>query len=119
MTKTGTTIPVQGFQEDQMGPPKFISMLRARAQSTTFKGQKAKKKVATHHENTEIPNRCFVHLYKLYQSKCPVHRPDHAFYLQPHKPPRRNAATTPIGHVTLAATVGRLMTFQENYIYFI
>ena len=41
MTKTGTTIPVQGFQEDQMGPPKFISMLRARAQSTDVSGERA------------------------------------------------------------------------------
>lgn len=75
-----------------------------------LKGRKTKKKVAIHHENTEIPNRCFVRLYKLYQSKCPVDRPDHAFYLQPRKTPTKECwySTTPIGHVTLAATVGRM-----------
>ena len=36
-----------------------------------LKGRKSKRKVVTHHENTENSSRCFVSLYKLYLSKCP------------------------------------------------
>ena len=40
-----------------------------------LKGRKMKPKVVVQHENTENPSQCFVHLYKLYISKCPPKRP--------------------------------------------
>ena len=71
-----------------------------------LKGGKAKE----HHENTDNPSRCFLHLYKLYLSKCPVDRPANAFYLQPLKNPTHDCwfSAVPIGHVTLASTVARM-----------
>ena len=36
-----------------------------------LKGCKASSKVVIHHANTEIPERCFVRLYKLYMEKYP------------------------------------------------
>ena len=48
-----------------------------------LKGRKNKRKIVTHYQNNENPSRCFVNLYKIYQSKCPQDRPERAFYLQP------------------------------------
>ena len=75
-----------------------------------IKGRKSKPKVVVHHENATNPSRCFVNLYKLYQSKCPKDRPNQAFYLQPLKNPTNDCwfNTVPIGHVTLAGTVARI-----------
>ncbi len=63
-----------------------------------------------HYANEETPSRCFVTLYKKYQSKCPAQRPEHAFYLQPLKKPSRDCwySVMPIGHYTLAGTVSRM-----------
>ena len=49
-----------------------------------LKGRKIKPKVVYHHANIEKPERCFVRLYKLYNSRCPPNRPDNAYYLQPN-----------------------------------
>lgn len=75
-----------------------------------LKGRKQKPKVVVHYANEESPSKCFVTLYKKYQSKCPSKIPDHAFYLQPLKKPSRDYwfSVTPIGHYTLAGTVSRM-----------
>lgn len=72
-----------------------------------LRGRKNKPKVVTHHENLDDPTRCFVNLYKMYRSKCPVDRPKH---LQPLKKPKGDCwySTAPIGHSTLAGTVSRI-----------
>ena len=38
-----------------------------------------------HYENSQDPRKCLVHLYKLYNSKCPVTRPNNAFHLMQTK----------------------------------
>ena len=43
---------------------------------------KQPKKVI-HYANTTNQDRCFIHIYKTYMSKCPSDRPADAFYLQP------------------------------------
>lgn len=75
-----------------------------------LKGRKNKPKVVIQHENEREPNRCFVRLYKLYQSKCPPNRPKHAFYLQPLKKPTADCwySSCPIGHCTLSGTVAKM-----------
>ena len=54
--------------------------------------------------------RCFVNLYKLYQSKCPRDRLGHAFYLQPLKNSTAECwfSAIPNGHATLAKTISRI-----------
>ena len=51
-----------------------------------------------------------MNLYKLYKTKCPKDRPEHAFYLQPLKSPTADCwyNTVPIGHATLAGTIARI-----------
>ena len=63
-----------------------------------------------HHANLEVPHRCFVRLFKMYQSLCPPDAPEGAFYLQPaHKPtPTCWFSRKPLGHNTLAKTVSRM-----------
>jgi len=69
-----------------------------------------KPKVVMHHANETNTERCFVHLFKLYNSLCPPERPKGAFYLQPLSKPKPNCwfSTKPIGHNTLDGTVARL-----------
>ena len=52
-----------------------------------LKGRNLKPKVVQRHSNSSNPDRCFVHLFKLYQSLCPPDRPKNAFYLQPVQNP--------------------------------
>ena len=68
-----------------------------------LKGRKLKLNIVIHHENPEDPSRCFVRLFKLYQSKCPHSQPKDAFYLQPLKKLTENCwySPRPIGHVPL------------------
>jgi len=75
-----------------------------------LKGWKMKPKVVMHHANETNTERCFVHLFKLYNSLCPPERPKGAFYLQPLSKPKPNCwfSTKPIGHNTLDGTVARL-----------
>ena len=72
-----------------------------------LKGRKQRPKIVTHHANEDTPGRCFVTLYKQYQSKCPAERPSH---VQPLKKTSKDCwySTTPIGHSTLAGTVSRM-----------
>ena len=75
-----------------------------------LKGRKMKPKVVMHHANETNTERCFVHLFKLYNSLCPPERPKGAFYLQPLSKPEPNCwfSTKPIGRNTLDGTVARL-----------
>ena len=60
--------------------------------------------------NEVHPERCLIRLYKLYVSKCPVDRPDGAFYLKPLAKPTDTCwyQKTPVGHNVLQKTVRRL-----------
>ena len=75
-----------------------------------LKGRKLKKKTVQHHDNPSNPARCFVRLFKLYQSKLPKDRPSNAFYFQPLKNPTSDCwfSKKPIGHNALDGTVARL-----------
>ena len=55
-----------------------------------LKGRKNKQKIVMHHANLENPKRCFVLLYKLYNSHCPPEQPSNSFYLQPLKNPSKD-----------------------------
>ena len=75
-----------------------------------LRGRKQKPKVVVQHANTENPQRCFVRIYKLYNSLCPNDRPADALYLQPLAKPTRTCwySNRPYGHNRLAGTVARL-----------
>ena len=76
-----------------------------------LKGRKHQPKVVVHHANDSNPTRCFVRIYKLYQSKCPPDRPNNAFYLKPAIMKSTSQfwyTHAPIGHATLAKTVARM-----------
>ena len=45
-----------------------------------LKGRKVKPKVVPHHDNPSNPDRCFVRLFKLYQSQLPQNRPSNSFF---------------------------------------
>ena len=49
-------------------------------------------------------------LYQLYNSKCPIDCPDHAFILRPLSKPRGDVwyCKSPVGHNALASTVLRI-----------
>ena len=72
-----------------------------------IKGRKVKPKVVRHHDNPTNPDRCFVRLFKLYQSVLPKNRPNDSFYFHPLKEPTQGCWFTPkpIGHNLLQATV--------------
>ena len=71
---------------------------------------KVKPKVAVHHANMEKPDRCFVRLYKLYNSLCPPDHPEDAYYLQLQHKPKQECwyAPRPLGHTKLDGTVSRI-----------
>ena len=75
-----------------------------------LKGRKHKPKIVTQYENSEDPARCFVRLFRLYQSKCPPSRPKDAFYLRPLKKPTESCWYAPraIGYHTLESAVARI-----------
>ena len=75
-----------------------------------LKGRKIKPKVVYHYANTERPERCFVRLYKLYNSRCPANRPDHAYYLKPLQKPENKCwySNQPVGHNKLDTTISRI-----------
>ena len=75
-----------------------------------LKGRKVKPKVVVHHANVENPRRCFVRLYKLYNSLCPVDRPPGSFYLLPLQKPSAACwySNRPLGYHKLGTTVARL-----------
>ena len=71
--------------------------------------RKIKPKSVVHYASS-VPERCFVRLYKLYCSKCPEGRPEHAFYLTPLAKPTENCwySREPVGHNPLGNMVKRL-----------
>ena len=75
-----------------------------------LKGHNTTPKVVKHHANLEVPKRCFVRLFKKYQSLCPPDAPESAFYLQPARSPSSSCwySKRPLGHNTLAKTVPRM-----------
>ena len=75
-----------------------------------LKNRKIKPKIVMHHANIENPRRCFVRLYKLYNSLCPPNRPNNTFYLQPLQKPIKDLyySTKPVGHIILEKTISRM-----------
>ena len=73
--------------------------------------RKKKPKEVCHYANQEDPSRCFVRLYKLYNSKCPKNRPANAFYLTPLAKPKGDVwySRTPLGHNVLGRIVNEMM----------
>ena len=71
---------------------------------------KQPKKVI-YYANTTNPDRCFIHIYKTYMSKCPSDGPAGAFYLQPLQKPKGDLwfSKVPCGHNTLQKIVPELM----------
>ena len=73
-----------------------------------------------HYANETNPERCYIRLYKLYNSKCPPNRPPNAFYLTPLARPKENLwySRSPLGHNTLTKIVSSLMSeagFEGHY----
>lgn len=75
-----------------------------------IKGRKVKPKVVLHHANNENPSRCFVRLFKMYLSLCPVEAPANAFYLTPLKKPKEDCwySISPVGKNKLAKAVSTM-----------
>ncbi len=61
-----------------------------------------------HHENLENPGRCFVRLFKKYQSLCPSDAPDDAFYLIPLQKPKENCKNVPIRRNKLSKAISNM-----------
>ena len=103
-----------------MIPLKLKSQVREPTSSTrrTFqkssrgtKGRKYNPTIFLHHETINNPSRCFICLFKLYQSKCPPDCLPGAFYLKPLKNPRgaySGYAAQRIGHDKLNGKVARI-----------
>ena len=77
-----------------------------------LKQRKLEPKIVEHYENLENPDRCFIKLYECYLMHCPIEseRKKLSFYLTPLKKPKTNVwySSVPVGHNTLAKTVGRI-----------
>ena len=78
--------------------------------------RKRKPKEVYQYANLENPSRCFVRIYKLYNSKCPTDRPKNAFYLTPLGRPKESVwySRTPLGHNVLGKIVTDMMK-QAGY----
>ena len=53
-------------------------------------GRKIKPKVVIYHENLKNLDRCFMRLFKKYQSLCPPNVPVDSFYLTPLQKPKED-----------------------------
>ena len=75
-----------------------------------LKGCKYKPKVVTHYANIENPSRCFVRIFKKYNSLCPPDRPHDAFYLSPIRNPTHDRwfSCVPVGGNKLANVVSTM-----------
>ena len=77
-----------------------------------------KPKEVVHYANTTNPERCFIQLFKVYNSRCPSDRPDNALYflLKPLSTPKGHIwySKVPLGHNLLQNIVPRLMK-SANY----
>ena len=69
-----------------------------------IKGRKVNPKVVHH------PSRCFVRLFKLYLSLCPLEAPANAFYLAPLKKPQKDCwySISPVGRNQLVNEVSNM-----------
>ena len=98
-------------------PPNSIAYLHykqdiSKTNQGGLKHRKLTPKEVVHHANKTNPERCLVHLYKLYNSLFPNNRPKNVFYLTPIDNPKEVDCwykTVPIGHNKLAEVVPRLM----------
>ena len=63
-----------------------------------------------HYANTENPQCCLIHVYKLYQTKYPDEHPDGALYFKPLVKPSEDVQYTKqaVGHNTLSSTISLL-----------
>ena len=72
-----------------------------------LKHRKTTPKIAQHYGNQDNPERCFVCLFKLYNSLCPTNWPDNAFYFSPLSNPKPTSwySHAPLGHNKLRNAV--------------
>ena len=76
-----------------------------------LKRRKFLPKFVKQFSNESNPDRCFTRLFKLYNSVCPVDRPNVAFYLKPLTVKRADGcwfSKQPLGHNILANMVKRM-----------
>ena len=75
-----------------------------------IKGRNIKPKVVYHHANPANTQRCFLRLFRKYQSLCPADAPADAFYLHPARNPTEHCwfSCRPLGNHPLSQTVGRM-----------
>ena len=75
-----------------------------------LRGRKILPKFVKHYANTDNPNRCFVRLFKFYNSVCPPDRPDNAFYLKPLSSATNGCwfSRQPMGHNLLSNMVHKM-----------
>ena len=73
--------------------------------------RKKKPKKVYQYANEQDLSRCFVQLYKLYNSKCPETRPSNAFYLTPLPNPKLDVlySRTSLGYKSLSKVVSEMM----------
>ena len=66
--------------------------------------------MVTRYANLEDPSRCFVRIFKMYNSLCPPDRPHDAFYLSPLKQPTQDRwfSCVPVGRDKLANVVSTM-----------
>ena len=78
--------------------------------------RRKKPKEVVHYANTTNPERCFIRLFKVYNSRCPSDRPDNALYLKPLSTPKGHIwySKVPLGHNLLQNIIPRLMK-SANY----
>ena len=89
----------------------FTSSTLRTSQTTGLVAKKGRKqKPNIQHANEDNPQHCFVRLYKLYNSLCPIDCPADALYFQPLTNPSPMCwySSRPCGHNRLASTVVRL-----------
>ena len=82
--------------------------------------RKKKPKEVYHYANEDDDTRCFIRLFKLYNSKCPENRPPAALYLTPLSKKKGDVwySTTPLGHNVLGKVVSEMMKeagFEGHY----
>ena len=86
----------------------------SKTNSSGLAHSKLKPKHGEYFANSADLKKCFVRLYKKYQSLCPANSPADTFYLTPLRKPRPDCwySTQPIGHNTLSTVVRRLCVMQ-------
>ena len=81
---------------------------------------KKKSKEVYQYANLESPSKCFVRLYKLYNSKCLTDRPAIGFYLTLLARPKEAVwySKVPVGHNMLGKVISGMMKqagFEGHY----